>query len=76
MRRRPVEDDGEQDQRGQADLAAAVILGAAYLRGALRLLADAANGRAAISLFRYSISYLTLLFGAVAADAIFRFPLA
>jgi heme o synthase len=57
-------------------LAAAVILGAAYLRGALRLLADAANGRAAISLFRYSISYLTLLFGAVAADAIFRFPLA
>ena len=57
-------------------LAAAVVLGAAFLRGALRLRADAANGRAAISLFRYSISYLTLLFAAVAADAILRFPLA
>ncbi len=57
-------------------LVAAVVLGAFYLLGALRLLADAANGRAAISLFRYSISYLTLLFAAVAADAILRFPLA
>jgi protoheme IX farnesyltransferase len=57
-------------------LAAAVVLGAFYLIGALRLLADAANGRAAIRLFRYSISYLTLLFAAVAADAILRFPLA
>jgi protoheme IX farnesyltransferase len=57
-------------------LAAAVVLGAFYLRGALRLLTDAADGRAAINLFRYSISYLTLLFAAVAADAILRFPLA
>jgi protoheme IX farnesyltransferase len=57
-------------------LVAAVVLGAAYLRGALRLLADAASGRAAISLFRYSISYLTLLFAAVAADALLPFPLA
>ena len=57
-------------------LAAAVVLGAFYLRGALRLLADAASGRAAINLFRYSISYLTLLFAAVAADALLRFPLA
>ena len=34
------------------------------------------QGLEAISLFRYSISYLTLLFAAVAADAVFRFPLA
>ena len=57
-------------------LATAVILGGLYLWRALLLRADAANGRAAISLFRYSISYLTLLFAAVAADALFRFPLA
>jgi protoheme IX farnesyltransferase len=57
-------------------LVAAVVLGVAFLWGALRLQADAANGRAAITLFRYSISYLTLLFGAVAADALLRFPLA
>jgi protoheme IX farnesyltransferase len=57
-------------------LVAAVVLGAFFLRSALRLRADAASGRAAISLFRYSISYLTLLFAAVAADALLRFPLA
>jgi protoheme IX farnesyltransferase len=56
-------------------LVAAVTLGAAYLRGALRLRADAASGRAAVGLFRYSISYLTLLFAAVAADALIRLPL-
>jgi protoheme IX farnesyltransferase len=56
--------------------AAAVVLGGAFLRSALLLRADAGSGRAAIGLFRYSISYLTLLFAAVAVDAIFRFPLA
>ncbi|MEP7081381.1 MAG: heme o synthase [Chloroflexota bacterium] len=56
-------------------LAAAVVLGALFLRLALRLRADAANGRAAIRLFRYSISYLTLLFAAVAVDALVRLPL-
>jgi protoheme IX farnesyltransferase len=57
-------------------LVAAVVLGGLFLRQALRLRADAASGRAAIGLFRYSISYLTLLFAAVAADALLRFPLA
>ena len=57
-------------------LVAAVVLGAFFLWGALRLRADAGSGRAAIDLFRYSISYLTLLFGAVAVDALLRFPLA
>jgi protoheme IX farnesyltransferase len=57
-------------------LIAAVVLGAAFLWGALRLRANASDGRAAIGLFRYSISYLTLLFAAVAADALLRIPLA
>ena len=56
-------------------LVAAVVLGAFFLLQAMRLRADAGNGRAAIGLFRYSISYLTLLFAAVAADALFPFPL-
>jgi protoheme IX farnesyltransferase len=57
-------------------LVAAVVLGAVFLVNAMRLRADAANGRAAIRLFRFSISYLTLLFAAVAADALIRLPLA
>ncbi len=61
---------------GWVYLVAAVVLGALFLLGALRLRADAANGRAAINLFRYSITYLTLLFAAVAVDALVRFPLA
>ena len=55
-------------------LAAAVVLGALFLWRALILRADAANGRAAIGLFRYSISYLTLLFAAVAVDALVYLP--
>jgi len=55
-------------------LVAAVMLGAAFVWSALRLRADAGNGRAAIGLFRFSISYLTLLFAAVGADALLRFP--
>jgi protoheme IX farnesyltransferase len=55
-------------------LAAAVVLGALFLWRALALRADAENGRAAIGLFRYSISYLTLLFAAVAVDALVYFP--
>jgi protoheme IX farnesyltransferase len=57
-------------------LVAAVCLGILYVIGALRLQRARGQGREAISLFRYSISYLTLLFAAVAADAVFRFPLA
>jgi heme o synthase len=61
---------------GWVYLVAAVVLGGFFLVHALRLRSDAADGRAAISLFRYSITYLTLLFGAVAVDALLRFPLA
>jgi protoheme IX farnesyltransferase len=56
-------------------LVAAVGLGAFFVWGAIRLRADAADGRAAIRLFRYSISYLTLLFAAVAVDALVRLPI-
>jgi heme o synthase len=56
-------------------LAAAALLGVLFLRHAVRLRRNAEDGRAAIGLFRYSISYLTLLFAAVAADALLRVPL-
>jgi protoheme IX farnesyltransferase len=56
-------------------LVAAVWLGAGFVWYALRVLRDATDGRAAIGLFRYSISYLTLLFAAVAVDSILRLPL-
>ena len=55
-------------------VASAVGLGALFLVYAMRLRHDAANGRAAIHLFRYSISYLTLLFSAVALDSLVRLP--
>jgi protoheme IX farnesyltransferase len=56
-------------------LVAAVVLGALFVLRAIQLRTDLADGRAAISLFRYSISYLTLLFAAVAVDAVVRLPL-
>jgi protoheme IX farnesyltransferase len=56
-------------------LVAATVLGGLYLWNALRLRTDAGNGRAAVDLFRYSISYLTLLFAAVALDALVRVPI-
>ncbi len=57
-------------------LVAALALGAAFVWYALRLQRRAGDGRAAIGLFRYSISYLTLLFAAVAVDALIFLPLA
>jgi protoheme IX farnesyltransferase len=56
-------------------LGAAVLLGAAFVWYALRILRNASDGRAAIALFRYSISYLTLLFAAVAVDSLLRVTL-
>jgi protoheme IX farnesyltransferase len=53
-------------------LGSAVLLGAAFVWYALRLMRNSSDGRAAIGLFRYSISYLTLLFAAVAVDSLFR----
>ena len=59
-------------QMGMIYLVAAVGLGAGFVWYALRVLRDANDGRAAIRLFRFSISYLTLLFAAVAADSLLR----
>jgi protoheme IX farnesyltransferase len=57
-------------------VAAAIGLGAVFLVYAVRLRRNAADGRAAIHLFRYSISYLTLLFAAVAVDSLVRLRIA
>jgi heme o synthase len=61
---------------GWVYLVAAVVLGAFFVQQALRLRSNVTDGRNAIGLFRYSISYLTLLFAAVAVDAILHYPLA
>jgi heme o synthase len=59
-------------EMGLIYLVAAVGLGAVFVWFALRVLRDASDGKAAIGLFRYSISYLTLLFAAVAVDSLIR----
>jgi protoheme IX farnesyltransferase len=59
-------------EMGLIYLVAALVLGAAFVWYAVRVLRNASDGRAAISLFRYSISYLTLLFAAVAVDSLLR----
>ncbi|MBW3613484.1 MAG: protoheme IX farnesyltransferase, partial [Chloroflexi bacterium] len=62
-------------QMGAIYLVAALALGGLFLLGSIRLQRARGHGREAVSLFRYSISYLTLLFAAVAADAIVHLPL-
>ena len=61
-------------------LAAAVVLGAIFLRQAWALWRQGASEEGstagAIRLYRYSISYLTLLFAAIAVDALVALPLA
>ncbi len=65
-------------QMGAIYLAAAVILGAIFLWQAWRLwrrgASEEASTAGAISLYRYSISYLSLLFLAVALDALVVIP--
>ncbi|HET7027944.1 MAG TPA: heme o synthase [Candidatus Limnocylindrales bacterium] len=60
-------------------LAAAVVLGALFLRQAVALwrtgAAEEASTAGAIRLYRYSITYLSLLFLAVAVDAVVAAPL-
>ncbi len=57
---------------GALYLAVAVVLGALFLVYALRLRREQ-TPRAAMALFRYSITYLMLLFFAMAGDVILRF---
>jgi heme o synthase len=60
-------------------LVAAVVLGAIFLRQAYQLWrqgsSEEASTAGAIRLYKYSISYLTLLFAAIAIDAIVAIPL-
>ncbi|MBA3876388.1 MAG: protoheme IX farnesyltransferase [Anaerolinea sp.] len=66
-------------QMGLVYLAAAVVLGAVFLWRAFRLWREGAAPEAstaqAIRLYRFSISYLTLLFVAVAVDAVVALPI-
>jgi heme o synthase len=59
-------------QMGIIYLGSATLLGAVFVWYAVRVQRRIADGRAAISLFRFSISYLTLLFVAIAADSLIR----
>ena len=52
---------------------AAAALGAGFLLMAIRLQRQTSE-RAAMAMFRYSITYLTLLFAAMAADVVIRHP--
>jgi protoheme IX farnesyltransferase len=67
-------------QMGLVYLVAAVVLGSIFLWRAFRLWregsAPEASTAQAIRLYRYSISYLALLFLAVAVDAIVTIPTA
>ena len=58
---------------GPLYLLAALVLGAVFLFRALELLKDTTPSRA-MRLFHYSISYITLLFGAMALDRLVRWP--
>ena len=49
------------------------MLGALFVVFALRLRREQTPQRAAMALFRYSITYLTLLFVAMAGDVLVRF---
>jgi protoheme IX farnesyltransferase len=53
-------------------LAAAIGLGSGFIAWAIRVRRSQGIGAPAIGLFRYSTTYLTLLFAAVAADALVR----
>ena len=57
---------------GALYLAAAIVLGVLFLVHAERLRRQVTEG-AAMALFRYSITYLTLLFVAMAGDVLLRF---
>jgi protoheme IX farnesyltransferase len=52
-------------------LGSAIVLGAVFLLFALQLLRDGSTARA-MRLFTYSITYITLLFGAMAVDQLIR----
>jgi protoheme IX farnesyltransferase len=56
---------------GNVYLAAAVVLGGVFTWMAVRLLRDPST-QLAMKVFTYSITYITLLFGAMALDVLVR----
>jgi protoheme IX farnesyltransferase len=56
---------------GPIYLTASLVLGAVFVARAVRLLREG-TGKAAMEMFKYSIGYLALLFGAVGADVVAR----
>ena len=66
---------GPVAQMGMLYLAAALVLGGIFIAMAVGLLREPTEQRA-MRLFRYSITYLGLLFVAMAADAVISGPLA
>jgi protoheme IX farnesyltransferase len=54
-------------------IVAAALLGVGFIAMAIRLQRQTSE-RAAMAMFRYSITYLTLLFAAMAADVVIRHP--
>jgi len=53
--------------------AAAVIAGGLYLADALRLRREKGTPRSAMRLFTYSITYITVVFVAMALDVVVRY---
>ncbi len=64
---------GELARLGPLYLACAVVLGALFVLGALDLLREQ-SAKAAMRLFGYSITYLTLLFVSMAVAVVLRHP--
>jgi heme o synthase len=58
---------------GPTYIVAAAVLGVGFVAMAIRLQRQTSE-RAAMAMFRYSITYLTLLFAAMAADVVIRHP--
>jgi len=64
---------GIVDHSGWIYWTAAVIAGALYLADALRLRREGGTPKSAMRLFGYSITYITVIFGAMAVDVIVRY---
>jgi len=64
---------GVTDHSGWIYWAAASVAGALYLADALRLRREQGTPRSAMRLFSYSITYLTVVFAAMAVDVIVRY---
>lgn len=64
---------GVVDHSGWIYWATAVIAGALYMADALRLRREKGTPKSAMRLFTYSITYITVVFAAMAIDAIVRY---